>query len=180
MGSLSQNFNNWLMSNSAFGVIPSLNFVFTQPWILNSRATDHITSDSTFFTKTESSPLPKVNLPTGSSTQSLQLELYHSIQTSFYTVLCVLFFGLNFIYVNEVTNSLNYCAILFPSFCVLQDLTTRKLIGSNKQHGGLYYTFLLRGALVSFQVSHSSKLWHMRLGNTCFFHIVDWVVEMWQ
>jgi len=34
--------------------IPSINSVFTNPWILDSGATDHIIYDSTLFTQTES------------------------------------------------------------------------------------------------------------------------------
>ncbi|CAL2243333.1 unnamed protein product [Prunus armeniaca] len=45
----------------------SINSAFTKPWILDSGATDHITSDSTLFTKTESCPMPIVNLPTRST-----------------------------------------------------------------------------------------------------------------
>ncbi|BBG99472.1 Protein kinase superfamily protein with octicosapeptide/Phox/Bem1p domain [Prunus dulcis] len=65
----------------------------------------------------------------------------------------------------KVTNSLNCCAILFPTFCVLHDLATGKMIGSGKQRGGLYYMSPLRRAPVTCQVSHSSNLWHMRLGH---------------
>ena len=45
----------------------SINSVFTKPWILGSRATDHMTSDSALFTKTQSSSIPTVNLPIGST-----------------------------------------------------------------------------------------------------------------
>ncbi|KAK2967943.1 hypothetical protein RJ640_029935 [Escallonia rubra] len=41
------------------------NYVFTKPWILDSGATDHITSDPTLFTQMNSSSIPSVNLPTG-------------------------------------------------------------------------------------------------------------------
>ncbi|XP_075076494.1 uncharacterized protein LOC142163140 [Nicotiana tabacum] len=45
----------------------SINSAFTKPWILDSGATDHITSDSTLFTQTKSPSVPIVNLPNGSS-----------------------------------------------------------------------------------------------------------------
>ncbi|KAH0651882.1 hypothetical protein KY284_031794, partial [Solanum tuberosum] len=44
----------------------SINSAFTRPWILDSGAIDHITSDSTFFTQTKSPSIPIVNLPNGS------------------------------------------------------------------------------------------------------------------
>jgi hypothetical protein len=46
--------------------ILSINYVFTKPWILDNGATDHITCDSTLFTKTESSQIHTVNLLIGS------------------------------------------------------------------------------------------------------------------
>jgi len=67
--------------------------------------------------------------------------------------------------VSKLTHSLNCCAILFPTFCVLQDLATGKMIGSGKQCGGLYYMSPLQHTPASYQVSLSSHLWHMRLGH---------------
>lgn len=46
---------------------PWINSVFSKPWILDSRATDHITSDAILFTKSQPSSIPIFNLPTGSS-----------------------------------------------------------------------------------------------------------------
>jgi len=45
----------------------SPNYAFTKPWILDSGATDHIASDSQFFTRTPSSFISNVNLPTYST-----------------------------------------------------------------------------------------------------------------
>jgi hypothetical protein len=61
---------------------PSINSVFTKPWILDSGATDHITYDSTIFTKVESSQIPIVNLPTGSCAPITSTAPYHLIQIS--------------------------------------------------------------------------------------------------
>jgi hypothetical protein len=35
-------------------------------------------------------------------------------------------------YVSKLTSSLNCCAILFPTFYILQELATGKMIGSGK------------------------------------------------
>jgi len=51
----------------------SSNSAFTKPWILDSVATDHIASDSQFFTHTSSSFISNVNLPTGSTAVSCPL-----------------------------------------------------------------------------------------------------------
>ena len=45
----------------------SINSAFTKAWILDNGATDHIASDSQFFTHTSSSFISNVNLPTGST-----------------------------------------------------------------------------------------------------------------
>jgi hypothetical protein len=145
---------------------PSINSVFTKPWILDSGATDHITYDSTIFTKAESSQIPIVNLPTGScapitSTGTIPFNSNITLDK----VLCVPSFHLNLMSVSKLTHSLNCCAILFPTFCVLQDLATGKMIGSGKQRGGLYYMSPLQHTPASYQVSLSSHLWHMRLGH---------------
>ncbi|CAL9025889.1 unnamed protein product, partial [Prunus brigantina] len=39
------------------------------------------------------------------------------------------------------------------------------IIGSGKQHGGLYYMSPLQSTPVSNQVSHPTSLWHMGLGH---------------
>jgi len=67
--------------------------------------------------------------------------------------------------VSKVTTAPNCCAILFPTFCVLQVLATGKMIGSGKQRGGLYYMSPLQRTLISHQVSQPSNLWHMSLGH---------------
>ena len=144
----------------------SINSAFSQPWILDSGATDHITSDSTLFTKTSPTSLPIVNLPNGSA-----VPITHTGNVPFNSditlenVLCVPSFRLNLMSASKVTGSLNCCAILFPTFCVLQDLATGKMIGLGKQRGGLYYMSPISQAPISHQVSHSSNLWHLRLGH---------------
>ena len=144
----------------------SSNFVFTKPWILDSGAIDHITFDSTLFTQTESPLIPIVNLPTGSSVPVTSIgAMPFNSNITLDKVLCVPSFRLNLMYVSKLTTSLNYCAILFPTFCVLQDLATMKTIGWSKQCGGLYYMSPLQGTPVSHQVSQPSDLWHMRLGH---------------
>ena len=48
-------------------------------------------------------------------------------------------FNLNLMSVSKITSSLNCCVVFTPHGCVLQDLATRRMIGSGKQHAGLYY-----------------------------------------
>ncbi|KAK3021290.1 hypothetical protein RJ639_047281 [Escallonia herrerae] len=109
----------------------SINSVFTKPWILDSGATNHITSDPTLFTQTNSSSIPSVNLPTGSSASINFIgTIPFNSNITLDNVLCVPSFRLNLMSVSKLTNDLNCCAILFPSFCALKDLATGKMIGS--------------------------------------------------
>ncbi|KAK3042543.1 hypothetical protein RJ639_000267 [Escallonia herrerae] len=150
----------------------SINSVFTKLWILDSGATDHITSDPTLFTQTNSSSIPSVNLPTGSSASINSIgTIPFNSNITLDNVLCVPSFRLNLMSISKLTNDLNCCAILFPSFCALQDLATGKMIDSGKQRGGLYYMSPIQQAPVSHQVSQPSNLWHMRLGHPSPFRL---------
>ncbi|XP_068319168.1 uncharacterized protein [Pyrus communis] len=112
--------------------ITSINSVFTKPWILDSGATDHIVSDSTLFSNTKPPSLPVVNLPTGSSIPiTCTGTIPFNSDITLTDVLCVPSFNLNLMSASKVTDSLNCCAILFPTFCVLQDLASGKMIGSD-------------------------------------------------
>lgn len=96
------------------------NSVFNTPWILDSGATDHIISDSTLFTQTRTSSISTVNLPTGSSASITSTgTVPFNSKITLDNVLCVPSFHLNLISVSKVTNNLNCCAIMFPTFCVL-------------------------------------------------------------
>lgn len=140
--------------------------MFTKPWILDSGATDHIISNPTLLSQIKSSPISVVNLPIGSSAPiTLMGTALFNSDITLDNALCVPSFHLNLIFASKVTTALNSCAILFPTFCVLQDLDTGKMIGSGKQYDGLYYMSPSPKTLVSCQVSHLSNLWHMRLGH---------------
>lgn len=107
----------------------SINSVFTKPWILDSGATNHITSDHTILSKTKSSIIPFVNLPTGSSAPITSIgDLSFNSNITLHDVLCVPSFRLNLMSASKLTTSLNCCVILYPDFCVLQDLATGKMI----------------------------------------------------
>lgn len=76
--------------------------------------------------------------------------------------LCVPSFNLNLMSASQVTSALNCCVILFPSFAFYMG----KMIGLGKQYNGLHYMSLLQRTTACYQVSHSSTLWHMRLGHS--------------
>ena len=67
--------------------------------------------------------------------------------------------------ISKITNSLNCCVVFTPHGCVLQDLATGRMIGSGKQHAGLYYMSPLPNQAHASQISTDPDLWHKRLGH---------------
>lgn len=73
-------------------------------------------------------------------------------------------FSLEFIIRKHIDNNSKLLCYFPPTFCILRDLPTKKVIGSGKQYGGLYYMSPLKTPLIH-QVSQPSNLWHLRLGH---------------
>ena len=85
-------------------------------------------------------------------------------------VLCVPSFHVNLLFVSQLTSALNCSIHFFPTFCVLQDLAMKRMIGLGKQYKGLYdlepHSELLSSPPKSYQVSSPSTItWHQRLGH---------------
>ena len=77
---------------------------------------------------------------------------------------------MNLLSVSQLTSALNCSVYFFPTFCILQDLATKRMIGMRKQSKRLYY--LMRQSEshsttpISYQVSFPSRaVWHNRLGH---------------
>ncbi|KAG5547669.1 hypothetical protein RHGRI_013386 [Rhododendron griersonianum] len=145
---------------------PSINSISSNCWILDSGATDHIASDSSLFIHSHPPDTPCVNLPTGSTVpiNSTGTLLFNK-DVILKDVLHVPSFRLNLLSASKITQSLNCCVILFPDFCVLQDLATGKMIGWGKQSGGLYYMSLDRTLPTACHTTHPNATWHHRLGH---------------
>ncbi|RVW31268.1 hypothetical protein CK203_100339 [Vitis vinifera] len=41
--------------------------------------------------------------------------------------------------VSQVTSDLNCIVLMYPTFCLLQDILTKEIIGCGTKRGGLYY-----------------------------------------
>ncbi|CAL8991196.1 unnamed protein product [Prunus brigantina] len=109
--------------------------------ILDSGATDHITSSPNLLVNSrQNTILPPIIMPSGeqapiTSTGTLPLNSVISLKN----VLGVPSFKVDLMSVSQVTRSLNCSVTFFPSWCILQDLTTKTTIGLGKQRDGLYY-----------------------------------------
>ncbi|GJW84599.1 cysteine-rich receptor-like protein kinase 8 [Tanacetum coccineum] len=110
-------------------------------WILDTGASDHMTSHSKAILNAKILKiLPKITLSNGQScdiTQIGQVKLNNRILLK--DVLCVSSFKFSSLFVPKLTKDNNCVAIFFPYLCVLQDLTTRKVLGLGKKIFGLYH-----------------------------------------
>ncbi|GKB60306.1 retrovirus-related pol polyprotein from transposon TNT 1-94 [Tanacetum coccineum] len=110
-------------------------------WILDTGATDHMTPHSKAILNAKILKiLPKITLPNGQSsdiTQIGQVKLNNGIMLK--DVLCVPSFKFSLLSIPKLTKDNNCVAIFFPNFCVLQDLTTKKVLGLGKKIAGLYH-----------------------------------------
>ncbi|KAK0605442.1 hypothetical protein LWI29_026876 [Acer saccharum] len=117
---------------------PDLSKIASRNWIIDSGATDHISSSSKLFLrKNKSCSLPPVLLPSGDKANiivkgSLPLNYVYYL----HNVLCVPTFKVDLISVSRLTRGLNCSITFFPYWCILQDLATRRMIGLGKQRDG--------------------------------------------
>ncbi|KAK0588592.1 hypothetical protein LWI29_002973 [Acer saccharum] len=158
---------------------PGLSKVASRSWIIDSGATDHISSSSKlFFRKDDNCSLPPVSLPSGEKANivakgSLPLNSVYYL----HDVLCVPTFKVDLMSVSRLTRGLNCSITFFPYCCILQDLATRRMIGLGKQRDGLYYLAALatnKSVINSTSSTNkpacnltfsSTDLWHNRLGH---------------
>ncbi|KAM1033353.1 hypothetical protein TB2_036345 [Malus domestica] len=140
-------------------------------WILDSGATDHITSSASCLVNTSPSQLPPVSLPSGSTAPiSLTGTLHLNSSIHVKDVLCVPNFNVDLLSVGKLTNGLSCSVTFFPTWCVLQDLVSKAMIGVGKRRGDLYYLVALASSLPSCHplchvITIPSSLWHRRLGH---------------
>nr|GEX62112.1 cysteine-rich RLK (receptor-like protein kinase) 8 [Tanacetum cinerariifolium] len=100
-------------------------------WILDTRATNHMTPHSKAVLKAKilKNFYPKITLPNG--TQIGQVKLNNGILLK--DVLFVPSFKFSLLSIPKLTKENNSVAIFFPKLCVVQDLTTRKVLGLGKK-----------------------------------------------
>ncbi|KAM7503905.1 hypothetical protein LguiB_002809 [Lonicera macranthoides] len=109
-------------------------------WVIDSGATDHILSSSTPFINSKKIPFSSVSLPSGEKADIVSKGTLPLNSTYYlHNVLSVPTFKVDLISVSRLTNDLNCSITFYPHTCVLQDLETRRMIGSGEKRGGLYY-----------------------------------------
>ncbi|KAJ8638947.1 hypothetical protein MRB53_015641 [Persea americana] len=141
-------------------------------WIIDSGATDHMTFDSHDFShitqprRTRIVNANGVQYPVtgaGTLTLSSSLSLNHT--------LLVPSLSNKLLFVSQVTTDLNCVVLMYPTFCFLQDILTKEIIGRGTKKGGLYYMDDFNSGKAN-QVRHTisdkeRQIWllHNRLGH---------------
>ena len=93
---------------------------FSSTWLINSGATDHMTGNSSLFTTFQSHPSTStVTLIDESTSCILGLGTIHPTPLiTLTTVLSLLQFSFNLIYVTKLTRALNCSISFFPNHCL--------------------------------------------------------------
>ncbi len=114
--------------------------------------------------------LPGVKLPNGASLGvDAKGRTIVSPGLELHDVLYIPSFTCNLVSVSKLTQQLNFSVTFYPSFCVIQDLALKKLIGRGELRDGLYYFKELQIPVASVANSKTSPtVWHQRLGHVPF------------
>ncbi|KAK4386010.1 Retrovirus-related Pol polyprotein from transposon RE2 [Sesamum angolense] len=112
-----------------------------ESWMIDSGATSHLTGNrSSFLTFSTSPKFPPVRIADGSYSPISGSGTVRP--TDYLTLTNVLFapkFPVNLLSVNHLTKTHNCSVTFYPSYCVIQDLQTRRTIGTGHERGGLYF-----------------------------------------
>ena len=109
-------------------------------WVIDSGATDHMTSNSSLFSTFQSQPSPStVTLADGSHSCVLGSGIIVPAPSIPLTsVLRSPNFIFNLMSVSKLTRTLKCYISFFPDFCRFQDLMTKRIISRGLESGGLY------------------------------------------
>ena len=107
-------------------------------WIIDSGATDHVTSPIELLNPKSLHKTSTISLPNGGQAQIESIGSLHvTPNIKLDGVLKVPQFRVNLLSVSKLTRALKCIVMFFSDFDVVWDATTRKMIGLGKQHNGL-------------------------------------------
>ena len=109
-------------------------------WIIDTGASDHMTWDSSqlkFVLPSSQSVISTANGSTSPITGEGSVILYNALTLDI--VLVVPSLEYNLLSVSQITSTLACTVTFWPSFCLFQDIITRKILGYGVRRGKLYY-----------------------------------------
>jgi len=109
-------------------------------WIVDTGASDHMTFDLNFLTHTKQPSKPVfVTLPDGATKPVTHIgQVILTPNLTLQKVLHVPAFKFNLLSVSQLVTNNNMCVLFYPNTCVIQDLTTKRIVAVAPKHGGLY------------------------------------------
>lgn len=155
----------------------------TEPWVIDSGATDHMTGCASIFSSYKPSPGNlKIKIADGSLATVAGTGIINiSPQISLIDALHVPKLSCNLLSVSKITKDLNCTAQFSHSICKFQDMTSGMTIGSAKEHNGLYYfeegisnnkqALTVGCEFLSLSREQQIMLWHSRLGHPNFQYL---------
>ena len=130
-----------LLNNIKVGATDKLSGKCTSlPWILDTGASHHMTGTLACLTNIKDIMGCSVGLPNGQHTTTTKEDnVLLSDTLTLTNVLYVPSLNCNLVSVSQLVNESNRVIAFSDKFCVIQDHTTRTLIGMGEQREGLYY-----------------------------------------
>ena len=159
------------------------------PWIIDSGASDHMTSLSHLFhSYNPCAGHEKVRLADGSfSSIAGKGSIYLSPTVCLKSVLHVPKLACNLLSVSKLSKDSNCAVTFFDSYCVFQEQNSGKMIGNAKLQDGLYYFADVESedkiahgcsGVSSSSVRNEFFLWHNRLGHPSFNYLQKLLPEL--
>ncbi|CAL8156129.1 unnamed protein product [Prunus armeniaca] len=147
-------------------------------WILDSGATDHMTFDKRSFkymTTAHQKCVATANGTTAVVTGAGTVDLTPSL--SLHHCLLVPLLLHHLLSIPQVTEQLDCVVLMYPFFCLLQDIQTKEIIRRGTKREGLYYVDDVvpgrANAVQASRTSHLQEVWllHCRLGHVSFSYL---------
>ncbi|CAL9013295.1 unnamed protein product [Prunus brigantina] len=154
---------------------------FSDSWIIDTGATDHMTSKLDFFSRYSSPSKTCVTTADGSPTPVVgEGSVFLSNSLSLSNVLHVPGLSNHLLSISQLTKSLNFFVTFYDTHCVIQDQRTGATIGRGSEKGGLYLlddpaSYTSSPTVHALQSATDSSrdvwLWHKRLGHPSFIYL---------
>ena len=154
-------------------------------WIIDTGASDHMCNDPSLLKKLKPSSQNIVSTADGTPTPVTgEGSIVLSNTLTLDSVLVVPSLSYNLLSVGQIIQELSCIVTFYPSFCVFQDILTRRILGYGVRKGKLYYLDLTEtgekhmqslGQANQVNRAESAKkdvwLWHRRLGHLNFGYL---------